>query len=120
MYVWKVLENIAPPIVDSTGRYLLFNKFNDRLGRSCTVPPLVKRGTQFIQTMKNNSFLVLGAQLFNILPHNIRNITNCKFELFKSAVDGFLSSVPDEPHLNGYNNRTNGAVSNCLLNMFFY
>ena len=118
MYIWKVLENIAPPIIDRSGRYILFNKFNDRLGRSCSVPPLVNRGSQFIQTMKNNSFFVLGAQLFNILPQSIRDITNCKFEVFKSAVDIFLSSVPDEPHLNGYTNRTNGSVSNCLLNMY--
>ena len=71
MYIWKVLENITPPIIDRSGHYILFNKFNNRLGRSCSVPPLVNRGSQFIQTMKNNSLFVLGAQLFNMLPQSI-------------------------------------------------
>ena len=40
---------------------------------------------------------------------------NCKFEIFKSAVDKFLSGIPDEPHLTGYHLRTGGSSSNCLL-----
>ena len=51
------------------------------------------------------------------MPQNVRDITNCKFEVFKTAVDLFLRSVKDEPHLNGYHFRSNGAISNSLLDI---
>ena len=54
---------------------------------------------------------------FNALPQKIRDIANCKFDVFKSAVDCWLQNIPDEPHLQGYHHRTNDSTSNSLLDV---
>ena len=40
----------------------------------------------------------------------LRDIANCKFDIFKLAVDRWLQNIPDEPHLQGYHHRTNGSI----------
>ena len=52
--------------------------------------------------MREASFQVHGAKLFNSLPIYIRNLKKVSVEEFKSKLDYYLESIPDEPHLNGY------------------
>ena len=52
---------------------------------------------QYIQTVRDDSFQVHGPRLFNCLPIQIRNLTNCSVDSFKFKLDNFLSLVPDEP-----------------------
>ena len=113
-YVWKILENIVPCVHSGNGSDVLQNDFNLRRGRLCTVPA-IRRTKSSLQTIRYKSFFVHGAKLFNMLPQSTRNISNCKFKIFKSSVDKFLSTIPDEPHLSGHNFRTGGSLSNCLL-----
>ena len=40
--------------------------------------------------------------LFNTLPSELRNMTNCSSESFKQALDTFLKTIPDEPQTHGY------------------
>ena len=54
--------------------------------------------------------------LFNSLPREIRNITCCKVEAFKTALDRYLRLVPDEPQIPGYTAQRR-AESNSLLDM---
>ena len=70
---------------------------NARNGRICDVPTIKTSASQRIQTLKEKSFTVNGPQLFNSLPKNIRNMTNCTVEDFKIKLDMFLSYVPDQP-----------------------
>ena len=40
-----------------------------------------------------------GPRLFNSIPQNIRNLTDCDVTTFKGALDKFLLSLPDQPLL---------------------
>ena len=115
-YVWKILEQLVPSITNNSGFPVLLSTYTSRNGRMCSVPSFVRTKSS-VQTIKNFSFFVHGAKLFNIMPLKVRIITDCKFEVFKTAVDIYLSSIPDEPHLNGYHSRSNGAMSNSLLDI---
>ena len=59
-----------------------------------------------------------GPQLFNILPADIRNLNSCSVDIFKRALDRFLTNVPDEPLIPGYT-AMRRADSNSLLDMIF-
>ena len=54
------------------------------------------------QNIKKNSFQVVGPRLFNSMPAKIRNLKNCSIDEFKSSLDKYLASIPDEPKLQGY------------------
>lgn len=117
-YVWKTLEGITPSIINDNGNAVLRNEHSLRRGRLCTVPEVSRKCSASIQTIKRSCFSVYGANLFNGLPKSIRNISNCDFAKFKSAIDLLLSYVPDDPHINGYSMyRTGGSPSNALLSM---
>ena len=74
---------------------------NSRKGRLCSIPKAKSKE-------KLSSFQVLGPKLFNCLPKEIRNVTNCGIEEFKSILDMFLTWVPDEPKAGGL---TPGAMT---------
>ena len=92
IYIWKVLEGYVP----NCG--VQISQENVRLGRKCDIPKLAKNGRMAIQTLRDQSFQVNGARLFNCIPKNIRNIKRDQ-DLFKSELDKFLSSIPDQPRL---------------------
>ena len=54
--------------------------------------------------------------LFNTLPSELRNMTNCSSESFKQALDTFLKTIYDEPHTHGYTYMRR-ADSNSLIHM---
>ena len=62
IYIWKILESLVP----NCGVYLT-NK-NQRKGRKCKIPRLEPNGRRAIQTLREQSFQVNGARLFNCLP----------------------------------------------------
>ena len=60
---------------------------------------------------------VKGANIFNLLPKDIRNLnvkssTADKVQDFKSKLDNFLSNIPDQPTLPGFGR---AAETNSLL-----
>ena len=59
---------------------------------------------------------VRGPMLFNTLPSELRNMTNCSSESFKQALDTFLKTIPDEPQTHGYTYMRR-ADSNSLIHM---
>ena len=92
IYIWKILEGYAPNCgVDIAQE-------NARLGRKCKIPNLAKNGRKAIQTLREQSFRVDGARLFNCLPKNIRGIYKDQ-DIFKFELDKFLSSIPDQPRV---------------------
>ena len=58
-----------------------------------------------------------GARLFNCLPRGIRDIVTGTPEMFKSSLDNWLSTIPDEPTIPG---RQRAASSNSLLDQVQY
>ena len=95
IYTWKVLEGLVP----NCGIQVQ-NEINDpeesRKGRLCIVPPH-KSCVQSIQTIREGSFQKQGPKLFNILPRELRNMTKCGVDDFKSKLDEFLNKIPDQP-----------------------
>ena len=65
-----------------------------------------------VRNAKEASLSVKGAKLFNLLPAYIRNIDSDKPDIFKANIDTFLSSIPDQPTIQG---RTRAAATNSLL-----
>ena len=76
LYMWKVLEGIVPNCGVNTAPY------NERLRKKVNIPGLKRNGRRAIQTMRENSFQINGARLFNSLPMKLRNM-KCYQEDFK-------------------------------------
>ena len=109
IYVWSILEGLVPnPKPDQ-----MFTRFNSRHGRTCSVP-VVKPG--MYQSCVYSSFSVHAAMLFNRMPKEVRNITNCDKSVFKLSLDRYLKTIPDEPQICGYT-AFRRAETNSLLGM---
>ena len=112
IYVWKILENYAP----NCGIQLA--QLNERLGRKCKIPSIRPNTRTAIQTLRENSFQINGARLFNCLPKHVRTI-QFNQEDFKEALDKYLSEVPDEPRIGSLLptaiDQLTGKQSNSLL-----
>ena len=66
------------------------------------VPRVSHQATAKVQSTRYGSFAVRGPRLFNTLPSELRNMTNCSSESFKQALDTFLKTIRDEPQTPGY------------------
>ena len=68
--------------------------------------------------MRESSFQINGARLFNRLPSNIRNIKRDLGE-FKEALDGYLGTIPNQPRMGSLvpaaTDQLTGRQSNSLL-----
>ena len=112
IYVWKVLEERVPNI----GNDRISSKNHLRRGRECFPPKVNQYCNKKVQSLLYASLPVHGQQLFNCLPKDIRDLTKCEVDVFKGELDRYLSTVPDEPLIRGYE-RYRRAESNSLLNM---
>ena len=92
---------------------------NDRRGRLCRIPQLNLHSRTSVQSLREASFQVHGPRLFNKLPKNIRNLTNCSVDDFKSKLDQFLENIPDEPRVSNLvptaSSQVTARASNSLL-----
>ena len=108
IYIWKVIEGHVPNVN---------NKINSiqhaRLGRKCQLPkiPSGKLGK-----IGEASLVFNGAQLFNVLPKPLRDMSGVSLDSFKRALDQFLNTVPDEPQIPGYT-ACRRADSNSIIHM---
>ena len=112
LYVWKILESHVPNIsCEGNGIQKLHSPRN---GRACFISLLSSYILAKIKKLREESLTYHGAQLFNALPKELREITNCSVTVFKNKLDKFLSKIPDQPSVDGY---TSGrqAASNSLL-----
>ena len=64
IYVWKILEGI----VLNCGLEFV----SSRMGREVSIPEL--KGSQKVRTLRENSFQVRGARIFNSLPTSLSNL----------------------------------------------
>ena len=68
------------------------------------------------KNIRHAGLSIKGPRLFNILPVELRNLSDITVEEFKRELDRYLTSIPDEPLIPGYTamRRTD---SNSLLDM---
>ena len=110
IYLWKILEKRAPIV----GEIKPMNHI--RTGRYCHIPSVKSTASARIKTLRHASFPIHAAQLFNCLPEDIRNLTGCSINTFKSRLDRHLSTIPDEPLITGYTS-FRCANSNSIIDM---
>ena len=61
---------------------------------------------------RENSLSVKGARLYNLIPRDLRDMQSGTVDQFKAKLDGWLSTVPDQPTFQG---RQRAATTNSLL-----
>ena len=112
IYIWKILEGISP----NCG---IQETHSDRRGREVQVPKV--KGNGRFQTIREGTFQIHGAKLFNSLPKSVRNISRTSVDEFKVALDKFLQTIPDEPKLPGYIpsacNQVTASPSNSIIDL---
>jgi hypothetical protein len=110
IYIWKILEGISP----NCG---IQETFSERRGREVRSPKVQGRGRY--QSIREGSFQIHGAKVFNDLPKSVRNLKNVSVEDFKASLDTFLQTIPDEPKLPGYIpttcNQVTASPSNSII-----
>ena len=110
IYTWRIIEGQVPNL-ESTP---ITARSHIRRGRECFIPRVSNTSPSSIQALRASSFAIRGPRLFNTLPLSIRNLTNCKPEIFKAALDAYLCSIPDEPLIPGLT-QFRRADSNSLI-----
>ena len=107
IFIWKC----AVGLVDG---YTINFINNPRRGRLCVVRTINKNAPLQVKKASEATLAVRGARIFNLLPRSIRDIslnTNRSVIPFKSKLDQFLSTIPDQPTIQ---NRKRPAKTNSL------
>ena len=112
IYTWKILENLVPNV----GTNKIQSRTSIRNGRMCVVRLPLNSASTKVQGLVGASFAIHGGNLSYALPKSIRNLTNVDLPTFKRKLDGYLSSIADEPQSPGYTDRRR-AASNSLIHM---
>ena len=110
VYTWRIIEGLSPNLENTP----INAKWHPRRGRACVVPPLATTAPKYIQSTRFSSFAYRGPRLFNTMPREVKDMTGCTVEMFKTAVDRALAQVPDEPLAPGLTQQRR-AESNSLL-----
>ena len=105
IFLWKLSQGLV------CGYNIEF-KSDARRGRMAVQKTVNWHCPAAIRNARESSLGVKGVRLFNSLPQEIRDISSDKVQKFKSALDKFLSTVPDEPTVAG---RVRAAETNSLL-----
>ena len=95
IYIWKIIQGLVP-------KPGVHTKISLRRGRTCEIPMLISQAKNSLKSMKDGNFLVNGTRLFNSIPKSIRDMEDCSLNIFKNALDQYLSSIPDHPRVTGY------------------
>ena len=76
------------------------------------VNPLCNQAPASVKKARESSLKVKGAQLFNSIPRELRDTNSGTSDQFKSGLDEWLSTIPDQPTIQG---RQRAATTNSLL-----
>ena len=87
---WKILDKLSPNCGISW-------YYNDRSGRTCTIPIIVQKSLDRVKTSKTPSFQYIGSKLFNSIPFVLREMSGCTLNLFKNIFYKYLNLIPDTP-----------------------
>ena len=104
IHLWKVYVGLAP---NSTGI-----SFYDHLrhGPKARIPRMINPAQKSVQTLRESSFGIRAAQLFNRMPAEVRLAKSV--EIVKIKLGEFLATIPDLPPVRGYSSpRDNSLVA---------
>ena len=105
IFLWKVAQGLVQ------GYQASFTE-NARRGRLMDVNPLCNQAPATVKKARESSLKVKGAQLFNSIPRELRDKNSGTSDQFKSGLDEWLSTIPDQPTIQG---RQRAATTNSLL-----
>ena len=103
IYMWKILDNLVPNLIPKVQIYT-----SERRGRLCYTQHVP---VGHIGSICFNSFRWKASRLFNALPANIRNTTNCETSVFKKKVDSYLQTILDNPCVPNEDNSLDARIS---------
>ena len=106
IFIWKLSQGLVK------GYSVDFTSVVGRRGRTALPKEIIQSSSSSVKKARESSMGVKGAKMFNLLPSSIRNTNSANVDVFKSALDDFLSRVPDQPTIAG---QGRAAESNCLL-----
>ena len=104
--VWKISQGLV------SGYTMEFSNCANRTGRKAIPAAVNMRTTAVIRNARASTFAVKGAQLFNLMPLNLRNSNHGDIPMFKNHLDIYLWSIPDQPTTRGL---ARNAKTNSLL-----
>ena len=110
IFLWKVGQGLVQ------GYKVPFTS-SPRRGRVVQVSPLRNSAPASVRKAKESSLLVRGAHLFNSMPRILREIQYGTVENFKTELDQWLATIPDQPTIPG---RQRAALSNSLIDQVQY
>ena len=105
IFLWKISQGLVK------GYDVNFQSEYGRRGRKIVPNTIVKTAPALVKNARERTMAVRGAQIFNLLPDNVRNMNSDHIDYFKNHLDIFLSTVPDQPTVPGY---ARGASTNSL------
>ena len=106
IFIWKISQGLVQ------GYSVEFTDVHGRRGRTALPHDVSQSSCASVKRARESSLGAKGAKMFNLLPSSIRNINSVNVDVFKTALDEFLSKVPDQPTVAGLGR---AAESNCLL-----
>ena len=105
IFIWKVLQGYVQG-------YSIATKHSPRRGRLVEVAQHHTSAPAAVRRARESSLSVHGAQLFNLLPRDLRDTNTGSVDQFKARLDDWLQSIPDQPTIPG---RPRAAASNSLI-----
>ena len=106
IFLWKMSQGMVK------GYDMNFTCALNRRGRTAVPREVVRSSSTLVKKARESSLGVKGANIFNLLPVNIRNIDAENADTFKKKLDTFLNLIPDQPTSAGLGR---SAESNSLL-----
>ena len=115
IYLYKIKEKLVPNISSTNGLQFYISR---RHGCMCRIPPYPLHHNKAV-VARNASFALTAANLWNVLPKSIRNISGLSIDAFKRRLDNALMLYPDEPRSssNGKFTDIHGRASNSLYDI---
>ncbi|KAL5254767.1 hypothetical protein ACHWQZ_G014266 [Mnemiopsis leidyi] len=81
---------------------------HQRHGLKAEIPAVSKRAQLSVRSDYDSTFRVRAAQLFNLLPPELRSLTT--LESFKAGLGRFLEQYPDTPPVPGYTPQNDNSL----------
>ena len=106
IFIWKICQGLV------SGYSLSFTSGESRRGRVVIPKLVVRTAPSSVRKARERSLGVRGAQIFNLLPENLRSENSGDIDLFKNHLDILLESIPDQPTVTGLGR---SAETNSLL-----
>ena len=89
IYLWKIIQGLVPNFG------IKWNN-SERRGIYIDIPKSNYKHTAMGKKMRDQSLVVHGGKIFNLLPSELRNCTY-NMDTFKQKLDLFLTRIPDHP-----------------------